>query len=89
MQAPTPPFQPPPGFSGPTVPATGYVLCYFLGPGVPWSEDDSGTSFQSWADKNLSPNAEQEQFYWLWHPGEQMNEFVTAQKYPPWARPHT
>ena len=77
MQAPTPPLEPPPGFSGPTVPpANSYVLCYFQGPGVPWSEDPLGTSFQSWADKNLSSNAEQ--FYWLWHPGKQMNEFVTA-----------
>ena len=34
MQAPTPPLQPPPGFSGPVVPANGYVLCDLLGPGV-------------------------------------------------------
>ena len=77
MQAPTPPLEPPPGL------ASSYVLCYFQGPGVPWSEDPLGTSFQSWADKNLSSNAEQEQFYWLWHPGEQMMEFVTAQNTRP------
>ena len=81
MQAPTPPLQPPPGFSGPTVPATGYVLCYFLGPGVPWSEDHSGTDFQSWADTNLLSN--KEQFCWLWSPGKQMMEFVTAQNTSP------
>ena len=85
MQGPTPPLEPPPGFSGPTVPADSYVLCYFQGPGVPWSEDPLGTSFQSWADTDLSSNAEQ--FYWLGHPGKQLNEFVTAHKYPPWARP--
>ena len=89
MQAPTPPlgFSGPGRFSGPTVPpANNYVLCYFQGPGVPWSEDPLGTSFQSWADKNLSSNAEQ--FYWLWHPGKQMNEFVTAQNTRPGQDPY-
>ena len=90
MQAPTPPlgFSGPGRFSGPTVPpANNYVLCYFQGPGVPWSEDPLGTSFQSWAVKNLSSNAEQ-QFYWLGHPGKQMNEFVTAQNTRPGQYPY-
>ena len=62
----------------PSPPANNYVLCYFQGPGLPWSEQPLGTSFQSWAVRNLSSDAEQ-QFYWIGHPGEQMNEFVTAQ----------
>ena len=89
MQAPTPPlgFSGPGRFSGPTVPlANSYVLCYFQGPGVPWSEDPTGTGFQFWAERNLSSNAEQ--FYWLCHPGTQMNEFVTAQNTRPGQDPY-
>ena len=63
MQAPTPPFDPPADFS-----AHSYVLCYFQGPGVPWSEDHEGTEFDKWAETSLAPH-EKGQFTWLRHPG--------------------
>ena len=79
MHAPAPPLDPQ---------SCSYVLCYFQGPGVPWSEEPLGKSFFSWAERNLPSNAEE--FSWLLEPdpGEQMNEFVTAQNTRPGQDPY-
>jgi hypothetical protein len=66
---------------------THYVLCCFLGPGVPWSEDPPGVPFSEWCTSNLE--VEPSQFDWIEEVtvgvAEQMNEFVTAQSLRPGA----
>ncbi len=66
--------------------STQYVLCCFLGPGVPWSEDPLGTTFSEWCKNNLKVGPLE--FNWIEDVGEQMNEFVTAQSLRPGTNPY-